>query len=87
MPVQWSQNYAALDGSLLLTGLVVAIPIFFLFWALAVRRMKGHRGGHAHPADHHRHLHPGLPDAGGRGPFGRPAGDGDRASSPSAGSS
>lgn len=45
MPVQWSQNYAALDGSLLLTGLVVAIPIFFLFWALAVRRMKGHRAG------------------------------------------
>jgi len=45
MPMQWSQNYAALNGSLLLTGLVVAIPIFFLFWALAVKRMKGHIAG------------------------------------------
>jgi lactate permease len=41
----WNQNYAALNGSLLLTALVVAIPIFFLFWALAVRRMKGHVAG------------------------------------------
>jgi len=39
LPVQWNQNYAALNGSLLLTALVVAIPIFFLFWALAVKRM------------------------------------------------
>ena len=45
MPVQWNQNYAALNGSLLLTALVVAIPIFFLFWALAVKRMKGHVAG------------------------------------------
>jgi len=45
MPVQWNQNYAALGGSLLLTALVVAIPIFFLFWALAVKRMKGHVAG------------------------------------------
>jgi hypothetical protein len=43
--MQWSQNYAALNGSLLLTGLVVAIPIYFLFWALAVKRMKGHLAG------------------------------------------
>ena len=41
----WNQNYAALNGSLLLTALVVAIPIFFLFWALAVKRMKGHVAG------------------------------------------
>lgn len=41
----WNQNYAALNGSLLLTALVVAIPIFFLFWALAVKRMKGHIAG------------------------------------------
>jgi lactate permease len=27
------------------TALVVAIPIFFLFWALAVKRMKGHVAG------------------------------------------
>jgi len=45
MPVQWSQNYAALNGSLLLTAVVAAIPIFFLFWALAVKRMKGHVAG------------------------------------------
>jgi lactate permease len=43
--MQWNQNYAALNGSLLLTALVVAIPIFFLFWALAVKRMKGHVAG------------------------------------------
>jgi len=41
----WYQNYSALNGSLLLTALVVAIPIFFLFWALAVKRMKGHVAG------------------------------------------
>ena len=41
----WNQNYSALNGSLLLTALVVAIPIFFLFWALAVKRMKGHVAG------------------------------------------
>jgi len=43
--MQWNQNYSALNGSLLLTALVVAIPIFFLFWALAVKRMKGHVAG------------------------------------------
>jgi lactate permease len=43
--MQWNQNYFALHGSLLLTALVVAIPIFFLFWALAVKRMKGHVAG------------------------------------------
>ena len=41
----WNQNYSALNGSLLLTALAVAIPIFFLFWALAVKRMKGHVAG------------------------------------------
>jgi lactate permease len=41
----WTQNYSALNGSLLLTALVVAIPIFFLFWALAIKRMKGHVAG------------------------------------------
>ena len=43
--MQWNQDYFALHGSLLLTALVVAIPIFFLFWALAVKRMKGHVAG------------------------------------------
>ena len=32
--MQWNQDYFALHGSLLLTALVVAIPIFFLFWAI-----------------------------------------------------
>lgn len=43
--MQWYQNYAAVGGSLGLTALVVAIPIFYLFWALAVKRMKGHLAG------------------------------------------
>jgi lactate permease len=43
--MQWNQNYSALGGSLLLTALAVAVPIVFLFWALAVKRMKGHVAG------------------------------------------
>lgn len=45
MPTQWFHNYSAVGNSLGLTALVVAIPIFFLFWALAVKRMKGHIAG------------------------------------------
>lgn len=41
----WSQNYTALGDSVFLTAFVVAIPIFFLFWALAIKRMKGHVAG------------------------------------------
>lgn len=43
--MQWFHNYAAVGGSLGLTALIVAIPIFYLFWALAVKRMKGHIAG------------------------------------------
>jgi lactate permease len=43
--MQWTHSYAAVGGSLLLTAVVVAIPIAYLFWALAVRRMKGHVAG------------------------------------------
>src|SRR4051794_19067175 len=43
--MQWLHNYAAVGGSLGLTALVVAIPIFVLFWALAYKRMKGHVAG------------------------------------------
>lgn len=43
--MQWTQNYSALGGNLFLTALVVAIPIFFLFWALAIKKMKGHIAG------------------------------------------
>ncbi|HVJ48369.1 lactate permease LctP family transporter [Desulfitobacterium sp.] len=41
----WTHNYTALGNSLALTSLVVAIPIFFMFWALAVKKMKGHVAG------------------------------------------
>ncbi|KJR47591.1 L-lactate permease [Desulfosporosinus sp. I2] len=41
----WTQNYAALGNNLGLTALVVSLPIFYLFWALAIKRMKGHIAG------------------------------------------
>src|SRR5471032_3410191 len=41
----WFHNYSAVGNSLGLTALVVAIPILFLFWALAFKRMKGHIAG------------------------------------------
>jgi L-lactate transport len=41
----WTQNYSALGNSLGLTALAVSIPIFFLFWALAVKKMKGYVAG------------------------------------------
>lgn len=43
--MQWYQNYAAVGQNIGLTALVVAIPIFFLFWALAIKKMKGHTAG------------------------------------------
>jgi L-lactate transport len=43
--MQWLHNYSALGGSLGLTALAVSIPIFYLFWALAIKRMKGHIAG------------------------------------------
>jgi L-lactate transport len=43
--MQWHHSYAALGGNLLLTAVVVAIPIFYLFWALAIQRMKGYIAG------------------------------------------
>ncbi|HEY8909983.1 MAG TPA: lactate permease LctP family transporter [Desulfosporosinus sp.] len=41
----WTQNYAALGNSVGLTALAVSIPIVYLFWALAIKRMKGHIAG------------------------------------------
>jgi lactate permease len=41
----WYHNYSAVGNSLGLTALVVSIPILFLFWALAFKRMKGHIAG------------------------------------------
>ena len=45
MRMQWFHNYSAVGNSLGLTALVVSIPIVFLFWALSVKRMKGHLAG------------------------------------------
>src|ERR1022692_740131 len=35
-------NYSAVRHSLSLTAMVAALPIFFPFWALAYKRMKGY---------------------------------------------
>jgi L-lactate transport len=45
LAMQWLHNYSAFGGSLGLTAVAVSIPIFYLFWALAVKRMKGHLAG------------------------------------------
>jgi lactate permease len=37
----WTMNVNPL-GNIFLSALVAAIPILFLFWALAIKRMKGH---------------------------------------------
>jgi L-lactate transport len=42
---RWFHNYSAVGNSLGLTAAVVSIPIVFLFWALSVKRMKGHVAG------------------------------------------
>ena len=41
----WQHNYSILGGNIFLTAVVAAIPIFFLFWALAIKRMKGYLAG------------------------------------------
>lgn len=43
--MQWMQNYSALGGNLGLTAIAAVIPILYLFWALAIKRMKGHLAG------------------------------------------
>jgi L-lactate transport len=45
LAMPWTQNYAALGNSIGLTALAVSLPIFYLFWALAIKRMKGHIAG------------------------------------------
>ncbi len=40
----WQQIYNPL-GNIGLTALAAALPIIFLFWALAIKRMKGHIAG------------------------------------------
>jgi lactate permease len=40
--MHWLHNYSAVGDSLSLTAMFAALPIFFLFWALAYKRMKGY---------------------------------------------
>lgn len=35
------QNYSAIDNNLGLTAIVAFVPVLYLFWALAIQRMKG----------------------------------------------
>ncbi len=39
------QNFTAVGNSLGLTAIVALIPILYFFWALAIKRMKGHIAG------------------------------------------
>lgn len=41
----FTQNYSVVGGSLGLTAFVALIPILYFFWALAIKRMKGHIAG------------------------------------------
>jgi lactate permease len=43
--MQWMHNYSALANNLGVTAMAVFFPILYLFWALAIRRMKGHIAG------------------------------------------
>jgi lactate permease len=38
----WTMNLSPVMNNIFLSALVAAIPILFLFWALAIKRMKGH---------------------------------------------
>ncbi|KAA6450718.1 L-lactate permease LutP [Bacillus swezeyi] len=41
----WTQVYTPLGNSLPLSSLAALIPILYFFWALAIKRMKGHTAG------------------------------------------
>jgi lactate permease len=41
----FTQNFTAVGDSLGITALVALIPILYFFWALAIKRMKGHLAG------------------------------------------
>lgn len=41
----FTQNFTAVGGSLGFTAIVALIPILYFFWALAIKRMKGHIAG------------------------------------------
>jgi len=40
--MQWIQNYYAVGNNIYLTALCAVLPILFLFWALAIKKMKGY---------------------------------------------
>ena len=40
--MQWFQDYYAVNNNIFLTALCAVLPILFLFWALAIRKMKGY---------------------------------------------
>jgi len=41
----FQHSYAILGGNIYLTAIVAAIPVFFLFWALAVKKLPGWKAG------------------------------------------
>lgn len=41
----WIHNYAPVMDSIVLSAVFAAMPVFFLLWALAVKRMKGYKAG------------------------------------------
>lgn len=43
--MQWSQNFSPIADSVVISALVALIPILYFFWALAIKRMKGHIAG------------------------------------------
>ena len=40
--MQWIQNYTAVGHNVFLTALCAVLPILFLFWALAILKLKGY---------------------------------------------
>ena len=40
--MQWIQDYYAVGNNVFLTALCAVLPIVFLFWALAIKKMKGY---------------------------------------------
>jgi lactate permease len=43
--MNFTPNFEAVGGSLVFSALVALIPILYFFWALAIKRMKGHIAG------------------------------------------
>ncbi|MBI0581290.1 lactate permease LctP family transporter [Neobacillus cucumis] len=41
----FTQNFTAVGNNLSLTAIVALLPILYFFWALAIKRMKGHIAG------------------------------------------